>query len=142
MPPGSVKILFESRYWDSNRKNTGPVAGTGATAFTKPFLHKQQLHVPYRLILILVFSLPSGKWSSPVINGQPPLPCDSFTLTPVGERRAALFGGRSVGLTISNLFGGVSVSDLFIVDLSRHTVVSGECYKPGSHAILTQELVT
>ena len=81
-----------------------------------------------------MFSSHSGKWSSPDIIGQPSLPCDSFTFTPVGERRAALFGGDS-GL-------GLPDSDLFIVDLSRHTVVSGECYKPGSHAILTQGPVT
>ena len=98
-------------------------------------MYKQQLHVPYHVIFdIHVFSSPSGKWSSPDINGQPPPPCDSFTLTPVGERRAAMFGGVS-GL-------GLPVSDLFIVDLSRHTVVSGECYMPDSHAILTQGPVT
>ena len=83
-----------------------------------------------------MFSSLSGKWSSPDINGQPPPPCDSFTFTPVGDRRrAAMFGGDK-GLGI------LPVSDLFIVDLSRHTVVSGECYKPGSHAILTQGPVT
>ena len=84
---------------------------------------------------IHVFSSLSEKWSSPDINGQPPPPCYSFTFTPVGERRAAMFGGDK-GL------GNPTVSDLFIVDLSRHTVVSGECYKPGSHAILTQGPVT
>ena len=59
-------------------------------------------------------SPPAGEWSSPNITGQPPPPCSDFTLTPVGERRAALFGGIS---------GSVS-DDLFIVDLSRDTVVS------------------
>ena len=62
-------------------------------------------------------SPPAGEWSSPNITGQPPPPCDSFTLTPVGERRAALFGGLSgLGRAIND--------DLFIVDLSRDTVVS------------------
>ena len=63
-------------------------------------------------------SPPAGEWSSPNITGQPPPPCSQFTLTPVGERRAALFGGESgpFGLTVSD--------DLFIVDLSRDTVVS------------------
>ena len=62
-------------------------------------------------------SPPAGEWSSPNITGQPPPPCSNFTLTPVGERRAALFGGWSgSGLTVSD--------DLFIVDLSRDTVVS------------------
>ena len=61
-------------------------------------------------------SPPAGEWSSPNITGQPPPPCSGFTLTPVGERRAALFGGVS---------GSVAVSDdLIIVDLSRDTVVS------------------
>ena len=62
-------------------------------------------------------SPPAGEWSSPNITGQPPPPCYNFTLTPVGERRAALFGGSSGSvLTVSD--------DLFIVDLSRDTVVS------------------
>ena len=58
-------------------------------------------------------SPPAGEWSSPNITGQPPSPCSHFTLTPVGERRAALFGGRSA---VSD--------DMFIVDLSRDTMVS------------------
>ena len=60
----------------------------------------------------------SGRWSSPNITGQPPPPCSHFTLTLVGERKAALFGGRS---------GSGAVSDenlLIIVDLSRDNVVS------------------
>ena len=61
-------------------------------------------------------SPPAGEWSSPNITGQPPPPCDSFTLTPVGERRAALFGGWSGSGALS--------ADVFIVDLSRDTVVS------------------
>ena len=67
-------------------------------------------------------SPPAGEWSSPNITGQPPPPCSHISLTPVGERRAALFGGMS---------GSGSVSDdLFIVDLSRDTVVSvTECYR-------------
>ena len=58
----------------------------------------------------------AGEWSSPNITGQPPPPCSNFSLTLVSERRAALFGGRSGSLAISD--------DLFIVDLSRDTVVS------------------
>ena len=61
-------------------------------------------------------SPPAGEWSSPNITGQPPPPCCHITLTPVGERRAALFGGRDGS--------GAFIDDLFIVDLSRDTVVS------------------
>ena len=62
-------------------------------------------------------SPPAGERSSPNITGQPPPPCYHFILTTVGERRAALFGGLSGSeLTLSD--------DLFIVDLSRDTVVS------------------
>ena len=64
----------------------------------------------------MMSSPPAGEWSSPNITGQPPPPCSSFTLTPVGERRAALFGGLSGSGAVSD--------DLFIVDLSRDTVVS------------------
>ena len=61
-------------------------------------------------------SPPAGEWSSPNITGQPPPPCYGITLTPVGERRAALFGGLGESAAYSD--------DLFIVDLSRDTVVS------------------
>ena len=61
-------------------------------------------------------SPPVGEWSSPNITGQPPPPCCSFTLTPVGERRAALFGGLNGS--------GDTSDDLLIVELSRDTVVS------------------
>ena len=57
-----------------------------------------------------------GEWSSPNITGHPPPPCYGFTLTPVGERRAALFGGMSGSSDVSD--------DLLIVELSRDTVVS------------------
>ena len=60
-------------------------------------------------------SSPAGEWSSPRVTGQPPPPCSVFTLTPVGERRAALFGG-SIGPGFSD--------DLLIVELTKHTVVS------------------
>ena len=57
-----------------------------------------------------------GKWSSPFITGKPysSSPFTLSTLTQVGERRAALFGGLGKS--------GV-LSDLFVVELSRHTVV-------------------
>ena len=40
----------------------------------------------------------------------------SFTLTTVGEKRAAMFGGFTQSSDYSN--------DLYIVDLKRHSVVS------------------
>ena len=61
-------------------------------------------------------SPPAGKWSSPRVTGQPPPPCSSFTLTPVGKRRAALFGGSSGLLT--------AIDDLLVVELTKHSVVS------------------
>ena len=61
-------------------------------------------------------SPPAGEWSSPNITGQPPPPLSHFTLTPVGERKAALFGG--VGGP------GAFSDDLLIIELSRDTVVS------------------
>ena len=66
-------------------------------------------------VAIMYIHVSPGEWSSPSIIGQPPPPCNLFTLTQVGERRAALFGGWSkLG----------PLSDLFVVELSRHTVVS------------------
>ena len=50
-----------------------------------------------------------------MVTGQVPLPCFDFTLTTVGEKRAAMFGGDDR----SNKF-----NDLFIVELGRHSVVS------------------
>ena len=64
----------------------------------------------------IMSSSPVGEWSSPRVTGQPPPPCSAFTLTPVGERRAALFGG-SIGLQ-------TGIDDLLIVELTKHTVVS------------------
>ena len=62
-------------------------------------------------------SPPAGEWSSPRVTGQRPPPCSDCTLTPVGERRAALFGG--------DIFGpGAYSDDLLIAELTRHTVVS------------------
>ena len=69
----------------------------------------------YYEIIMLSLHVSPGEWSSPNITGQPPLPCNVFSLTQVGERRAALFGGWS---------GSRLNSDLFVVELSRHTVVS------------------
>ena len=57
-----------------------------------------------------------GEWSSPSITGQLPPLHESSTLTPVGERRAALFGGRNGS--------GAFSDDMLIVELSRKTVVS------------------
>ena len=64
---------------------------------------------------MLSLHISPGEWSLPNITGQPPLPCNAFTLTQVGERRAAVFGGYK---------GSRTLSDLFVVELSRHTVVS------------------
>ena len=62
-----------------------------------------------------LISLPPDGWSSPVVTGQAPPPCYDFTLTTVGEKRAAMFGGYS-----QSSFS----DDLYIVDLKRHSVVS------------------
>ena len=58
----------------------------------------------------------TGEWSTPNVSGQPPYPVDDCTLTVIGERRAALFGGRSGSRDV--------IDDLLIVELGRHTVVS------------------
>ena len=51
-----------------------------------------------------------------VVTGQAPPPCYDFTLTTVGEKRAAMFGGSIQSSLYSD--------DLYIVDLKRHSVVS------------------
>ena len=60
-------------------------------------------------------SSPPGGWSSPTVTGQPPPPCSTFTLTPVGDKRAAMFGGWD---------GSQCSSDLLVAELGRHSVVS------------------
>ena len=57
-------------------------------------------------------SSPPGGWSSLEITGQAPPPCSHFTLTTVGEKRAAMYGGWDV------------FNDMFIVELGKHSVVS------------------
>ena len=61
-----------------------------------------------------VFSSAPDRWSIVTIAGQAPPPCSSFTLTMVGEKRAAMFGGS----------GADASSDLFIMELGRYNVVS------------------
>ena len=62
-----------------------------------------------------MISSPPGEWSSLEVTGQAPPPSAYFTLTTVGEKRAAMYGGRNG----SNMF-----NHLFIVKLGRHSVVS------------------
>ena len=59
--------------------------------------------------------LPPGRWNPLKIAGQAPPPCSDFTLTRVGEKRAAMYGGREEW----NRF-----NHLFIVELGRQYVVS------------------
>ena len=60
-------------------------------------------------------SSPPDGWSSPVVTGQAPPPCEDFTLTTVEGKRAAMFGGSTES--------GPS-DDLYIVELRSHSVVS------------------
>ena len=60
-------------------------------------------------------SSPPGGWSSLKVTGQAPPPFSDFTLTTVGEKRAAMYGGYD---------GWDEFNDLFIVELGRHSVVS------------------
>ena len=59
-------------------------------------------------------SSPPGGWSSLKVTGQAPPPCSHFTLTTVGEKMAAMYGGWDR----INKF-----NHLFIVELGRHSVV-------------------
>ena len=58
--------------------------------------------------------MPPDGWSSPVVTGQAPPPCDEFTLTTLGEKRAAMFGGDIQS----------DSDNFYILDLKRHSVVS------------------
>ena len=60
-------------------------------------------------------SLFPGGWSSLKVTGQAPPPCSFFTLTAIGEKRAAMYGGYD---------GQSTFNHLFIVELGRHYVVS------------------
>ena len=62
-----------------------------------------------------MISLSPGGWSSLTVTGQCPLPCSYFTLTKVGEKKAAMYGGYD---------GSCKLNHLFIVELERHSVVS------------------
>ena len=66
----------------------------------------------------LSISSPTDGWSSPVVAGETPPPCDNFSLTTVGEKRAVMFGGTI--LSSSYYYS----DDFYIVDLKRHSVVS------------------
>ena len=60
-------------------------------------------------------SSPPGEWSSLKVTGQAPPPCSLFTLTTVGEKRAAMYGGWD---------GSYTFDHLFIVELGTHSVVN------------------
>ena len=62
-----------------------------------------------------MISLPPGGWSSLTVTGQSPSPCSHFTLTKVGEKKAAMYGGYD---------GSCKLNHLFIVELGRYSVVS------------------
>ena len=74
--------------------------------------------VEYWYSVVMMMPSPSGEWSSPRVtrHGQPPSPCHDFTFIPVGQRRAAMFGGE--------IKSGAVNDDLLIVELTKHTVVS------------------
>ena len=63
----------------------------------------------------MILCSPPGGWSSLKVTGQAPPPCSDFTLTTVGEKRAAMYGGYDG----SNMF-----NHLFIVELRGHSLVS------------------
>ena len=58
---------------------------------------------------IIINLLPLDGWSSPVVTGQAPPACSSFTLTTMEGKRAAMFGGSTEP--------GCYSYDLYIVDL-------------------------
>ena len=60
-------------------------------------------------------SSPPDGWSSLKVTGEAPFPCSHFTLTKIGEKRAAMYGGSD---------GSNKFNHLFIVELGRHSVVS------------------
>ena len=66
----------------------------------------------YCLCVTTRYCPPDDGWSSSIVTGQAPPPCNHFTLTTVEGKRAAMFGGFSY------------LDDLYIVDLERHSVVS------------------
>ena len=68
----------------------------------------------------------SDRWSSPQVTGQAPPPCNRFTITTVGDKRAYLFGGWN-GLTIFD--------DLLFLALGRHSVVSLHACASISHLL-------
>ena len=72
-------------------------------------------------------SSPPGGWSSLKVTGQAPPPCSRFTLTTIGEKRAAMYGG----------YDGSNSNHLFIVELGRHSVVSvvSSCVKNNQNYI-------
>ena len=66
-------------------------------------------------------SSPPGGWKSFKVTGRAPPPCSNFTLTTVGEKRAAMCGG----IVKTDIYGvSREVNHLFIVELGRHSVVS------------------
>ena len=81
-----------------------------------PNVLASQLHLLVVVVDDVIYLLQESGAHHARVTGQPSPPCSAFTLTPVGERRAALFGGM-IGPKLIN-------DDLLIVELTKHTVVS------------------
>ena len=65
-------------------------------------------------------SASSETWSSPVVSGSRPPPCEGFTLTKMSDNTAILFGGWYPKLKQLN-------NDVYILDLEsmvRHNTIS------------------
>ena len=89
----------------------GGYTGTGRT----DELHVFDLKTGKKLYLItnpVVIPLTTclGTWSSPVVSGTRPPPCDSFSLTMIDDHQAVMFGG---------IHSGGTSNDVYILDLTR-----------------------
>ena len=68
----------------------------------------------------MLFFLPrKEEWITPEIKGERPPPCAGFTLTQITHNSALLYGG--VDST-----SGQCLSDVYIVELSKASIVSNE----------------
>ena len=57
-----------------------------------------------------------GSWKIPEVTGEAPPPCSNFSMVSLGDNRGAMFGGFQPE--------GPRISDLYIADLSKESVVS------------------
>ena len=92
----------------------------------KYFGHNVHCHGTCTYHIILCVSC-VGQWNVPIVSGQCPPPCDTFSLNQLPHNRGILFGGIR-NTCADDVYGesyeDLCYNDIYIIALVKNTVVS------------------